>query len=159
MTYEISDLPPALAVRISVDEAAGCWRMVLATHDRYGYAKVGRQLAHRLVYRLLVGEIPPERPHLDHVKKRGCEHRDCVWPAHLEPVTPRVNTLRGTSFAAVNAAKDRCDNGHEYDLLNTYYKPDGHRDCRACIRDRVRRYSQRKLLRLAAYDPALAEVA
>lgn len=27
---------------------------------------------------------------------------------------------------------------------NTYTRPNGHRDCRTCIRDRARRYSQRR---------------
>lgn len=37
-----------------------------------------------------------------------------------------------------------CVNGHPYDDLNTYRRPAGTRDCRACIRERARRYQQRR---------------
>jgi len=68
----------------------------------------------------------------------------CCRPDHLEPVTVRVNTLRGRSFSAINAAKSECIHGHPFDLLSTYWRPDGHRDCRICLRDRVKRYRKRK---------------
>lgn len=46
--------------------------------------------AHRLVYTLLVGPIPTGLV-LDHL----CRVHNCVNPAHLEPVSPEVNTARG----------------------------------------------------------------
>ena len=49
---------------------------------------------HRVVYEHRVGPIPKGLD-LDHVKARGCRSRACVNPAHLEPVTTRVNVLRG----------------------------------------------------------------
>lgn len=54
----------------------------------------GLLLAHRVAYELLVGPIPAGR-HIDHVKARGCRHRHCVNPAHLEPVTNAENCRRG----------------------------------------------------------------
>ncbi len=63
---------------------------------------------------------------------------------HLEPVTGRVNQLRGNTFAAANAAKTHCDAGHEYDLLNTYWKANGARGCRKCRTDARRRHEARK---------------
>ena len=51
-------------------------------------------MAHRYVYELFRGPIPDGHV-LDHVKKKGCKHRDCVNPDHLEPVTQQENTLRG----------------------------------------------------------------
>jgi HNH endonuclease len=141
--WRVSDLPATLARRVTTDPETGCWR-VGGYHDRDGYARSGGESAHRTAWRALVGEIPPDRPVLDHVRKRGCAWRDCCRPDHLEPVTARINCLRGGSFAAVNAAKTACDHGHPYDLYNTYYRPDGHRDCRACIRRRVAEYKQRQ---------------
>ncbi len=138
----MSDLPDSIANRISVHPAAGCW-IVGGCLDKDGYARIKGEGAHRVVYKLLVGEIPEDKPQLDHVVKLGCISRACCWPVHLEPVTARTNTLRGTSFAAVNAAKTKCDNGHELDLYNTYWRPDGHRDCRICIRFRVAKYKRR----------------
>src|SRR5262249_35767379 len=62
--------------------------------------------AHRAVYRLLVGEIL-DGMHLDHL----CRVRCCVNPLHLEPVTPRVNLLRGKTIASARASQAHCING------------------------------------------------
>ena len=156
----VADLPPRIAANVTVDQASGCWVVSAGngiTIDKDGYARYRGQLVHRLAYVELVGEIPASRPILDHVKAAGCVWRSCVnVNSHLEPVTTRVNTLRGTSFAAVNAAKTRCDHGHEFDLFNCYYRPNGQRDCRSCIRDRVKRYRKRRRQRAlaAALAPA-----
>ncbi len=66
--------------------------------------------AHRIAYFLKKGAIP-EGLTLDHVKARGCESKLCCNPAHLEPVTQSVNTLRqysdpGRLYALV------CARGH-----------------------------------------------
>ena len=150
LCFNVSDLPEVITRRgVTLDEASGCWR-VGGYHDEDGYARIRGENAARVVWRALVGEIPADRPVIDHVAARGCAWRDCCRPDHLEPVTVRVNTMRGRSFAAVNAAKTECVHGHPFDLLGTYWRPDGHRDCRVCIRDRVRRYKQRKRQRAAA---------
>jgi hypothetical protein len=140
--YRIGDLPESIAARITIHPQSGCW-IAAGPTSRDGYARLGKEGLHRVVYRLLAGEIPP-RLVLDHVAARGCISRACVWPAHHEPVTTRVNILRGRSFAAINAAKDECDHGHPYDMYTTYIRPNGHRDCRVCIRARVAKY-QRKV--------------
>jgi hypothetical protein len=66
------------------------WRGAL-NHSGYGYSPSAstERGAHRYVYRLLVGEIPPKM-HLDHL----CYSRWCVRPDHLEPVTPAENNRR-----------------------------------------------------------------
>lgn len=142
-------LPPRLRrYAVTVDPASGCVRLTGAPHDKDGYARVGGTGAHRIAWAAESGPVPPGRV-LDHVRARGCQWRDCILTAHLEPVTPRVNTLRGTSFAALNAVKDRCGTcGTPYDLFNTYVTPDGRRNCRTCNRAAVARYRAR--LRRAA---------
>lgn len=149
-TASLADLPGHLAAQIAIDPVSGCWVWTGST-DKDGYGRYSGEGVHRLVYRLLVGEIPADRPQLDHVAALGCVYRACCWPAHLEPVTSRTNTMRGNSFAAVNAAKAACDHGHPFDAANTYIRPDGHRDCRACVRRRVAEYAgrQRALARAA----------
>jgi hypothetical protein len=142
----IDSLPPHIAERITI-APSGCW-ITSGHHDRYGYARLGDRLLHRVVYELLVGPIPPglSLDHLCHTRDLSCPggdtcpHHPCVCPLDLEPVPAGINTLRGRSFSAVNARKRECDHGHRYDAANTYVRPNGHRDCRACIRDRVRRY-------------------
>src|SRR5882724_3683093 len=133
VSASLAGLPGWLAGKVTIDPASGCYRATGLGHDPDGYARYSGEGAHRRVWRELVGEIPAGLV-LDHVAARGCTWRDCVLVAHLEPVPPRVNVLRGRSFSAINAAKDVCDNGHEYDMWNTYWRPNGHRDCRACIR-------------------------
>lgn len=101
--------------------------------DGYGRYYSG-QSAHRCAYVFAKGPIP-EGLEIDHL----CGNRACVEPAHLEPVTHRENLLRSSSnFAAINAAKTHCPQGHPYDGKNTYRTPTGARSCRACNRARVR---------------------
>jgi hypothetical protein len=57
--------------------------------------------------------------------------RACCNPAHLEPVTSGQNVLRGNGYAARNARKDTCVNGHEFTTDNTIQRPGG-RGCRRC---------------------------
>lgn len=154
---EDAELPARLAINLDTDPVTGEW-IWTGTHDRDGYGAIGDQPAHRAVWEEVVGEIPPGLV-LDHVRARGCTRRDCCWIPHLEPVTQKVNTLRGDSFAAVNAVKDECDNGHPFDLINTYWKPNGHRDCRACVRARVARYRRRLRTRLAGMAASVSSAA
>lgn len=111
-----------------------CWEWTGA-HNRNGYgtfrvggAGTSPAQAHRYSYELLVGPIPPGLS-LDHL----CRNRGCVNPSHLEPVTGRVNTLRGVSFAAENAAKTHCLRGHEFTPENIIPRAKA-RQCRACVR-------------------------
>jgi hypothetical protein len=111
----------------------------------YGQIRInGRtELVHRVMYRMFEDEIP-DGMKLDHVKALGCLYRHCASLAHLEPVTNRENLLRGETVAAAHAAATHCPQGHEYDLLNTYWTPDGRRNCRSCRSAARRRSSDRQ---------------
>ena len=104
-----------------------------------GYGQVeagGRGLyAHRLMYEWFVGPIP-SGTQIDHL----CRNRLCAAPAHLEAVSRKTNILRGVGPSANQARMDHCQRGHEFDLLNTYWRSDRHggRQCRACNRDSQR---------------------
>jgi hypothetical protein len=144
-----ADLPEPLRSATTVDPVSGCWRCSLP-HDQDGYARVGKEGAHRVAYRHMVGPIPGGMV-IDHVAARGCRFRDCLSPWHLEAVTNRVNILRGTSFAARNAAKQACDHGHRFSEANTYsYR--GRRCCRACNAAAVGRYKRRQRAGLTRAD-------
>ncbi len=130
-------LPARFWNKVEVSDA-GCWEWT-AARDPWGYGKFalkperGTVFAHRLAYESLVGHIPPGLT-IDHL----CRVRNCVNPAHMEPVTVRVNTLRGDSPHAINARKTHCIHGHEFTEQNTYF--DGRRrQCRRCNAARARR--------------------
>lgn len=154
--YRVTDLPAVLAMLVDVDPVTGCW-LWKGSVDKDGYGKYGGEPAHRVVYRERAAPIPDGREldHLCHSRDKSCPggktdpHRRCVYPADLEPVTGLTNSLRSRSFAAVNAAKTECDHGHPFDLYNTYFRPNGHRDCRRCTARRQREY---KLRQRAAAD-------
>jgi hypothetical protein len=128
-----------------VDKTGDCWLWTGSTNHGYGQfyvkGKSSPARAHRVAYELTTGLIPEgmELDHLCHNRDASCPggftcpHRACVNPAHLEPVTHRVNGLRGRSVAAGHAAKTHCPQGHEYTLENTR-RANGRRQCRACCR-------------------------
>ena len=86
-----------------IDPLTGCWLWIGAINENgYGLfwheGKWGK--AHRASYELYVGPIPQGRE-LDHL----CRIRRCVNWVHVEPVTRRVNLLRGDTIVAENARK------------------------------------------------------
>lgn len=97
----------------------------------YGMLKIdGRtKVAHRDSYERLVGPIP-EGLELDHL----CRVRACVNPDHLEPVTGRVNILRGEGQGAKHARKTHCVHGHPLSGDNIWVSPQGWRRCLTCKR-------------------------
>jgi hypothetical protein len=114
----------------------GCWLWTGSTAIKgYGDIKVDGRTAfvHRLAYRIWVGPIPKGLT-IDHL----CRTRPCFNPEHLEAVTQRTNTLRGTGPSAKNARKTRCPQGHKYSGTNSQ----GTRICHKCIAANQRRYRE-----------------
>lgn len=134
---------------------SGCWTW-LGYKDPHGYgsAAIGGKMyrAHRILYTLVKGKIP-DGLHLDHL----CRNPSCVNPDHLEPVTAKENTARGTwhdGVMAMHQARTHCKNGHEFTPENTIwrYKPSSGnqtRHCRTCCNEWSKKYYYQKKARKA----------
>ena len=132
-----------------VDKTDGCWLWKGSVAPN-GYGKFGLRhhhavYAHRYSYALQIGSIP-DGLMIDHL----CRNRACVFPAHMEPVTRKENLLRGIGFAAANARKVACPQGHTYDVVNTYYDTKGRRSCQTCSKHRRRLRTQAETLKRQA---------
>lgn len=130
-----------------------CW--VWTAHrmpSGYGQMNIGggrKVYAHRMAYELVVGPIP-EGLVTDHL----CRNRACVNPAHLEPVTQKVNHERGEAHvhvhrwqegsAALKRNKTHCKHGHVFDEANTFRPLGGGRVCRACQANYQRKLRARR---------------
>lgn len=129
---------------INVDD---CW-LFAGYKNTIGYGQIfytvnGKttyQYAHRVSYETFIGAIPNGLL-IDHL----CSVRHCINPLHLEPVTARVNTLRGKGVS-VNKNKTHCPKGHEYTPENTQVYKSGWRRCRECAILRHRASRLRKKL-------------
>lgn len=120
--------------------STGCWIWSgNRDYDGYGRVTIGgsKRRAHRHCYANLIGSIPAGLE-LDHL----CRITSCVNPAHLEPVTPRENKLRGFGVSGINARKTHCPRGHAYTEVNTSIHA-GQRFCRTCNREACRNYKLR----------------
>jgi len=131
------------------DSGTGCWLWTGAI-DSGGYARISvagkNATAHRVSYELANGAIATGLQ-IDHL----CRIRHCVNPAHLEAVSPRVNTLRSTAVTAVNAIKTECPLGHSLSGDNLLLEGRWRR-CRIC------RTAQNRA-RTAAYEARKRSVA
>lgn len=118
-------LLPRHYARLTYD-GSGCWLWQGATHRGYGRVCHERRswVAHRFFYTALVGPIP-EGLTLDHL----CRVRNCVNPAHLEPVTAIENYRRGQQGPA---PRTHCPQGHAYEGDNIAWVNQGGRKTRAC---------------------------
>jgi hypothetical protein len=125
----------------NVEKTESCWVWTAGrfTEGYGGFRVDGRtRRAHRVAYELLIGPIAHGLV-LDHL----CGNPSCVNPAHLEPVTNRLNVLRGSGHTAVNARKTHCIHGHEFTPQNTYRDRRAKRHCVECGRIRSREHQRR----------------
>lgn len=114
-----------------------CWTWN-RSKDKHGYGwaswKNKTYLAHRIIYTLIVGDIP-EGMNLDHL----CRRRDCVNPDHLEPVTNYENLLRSPIGTAGRQHCLKC--GGEFSMIG---KAKPQRRCKPCEKEWKREYVKRR---------------
>lgn len=75
---------------VSILTGTPCWIWTGKARTRRGYGRMevmGEKLAHRVSYRLHVGDIPEDSPILRH----RCDNPPCVRPDHLLPGTQADN--------------------------------------------------------------------
>ena len=120
-------------LRRSVLNAGGCRVWAGGRSEGYGRTSFhGKSTyTHRLAFFFKHGRWPTEIDHL-------CRNRACLEVTHLEEVTSKENTYRGSGFGAINIAKTHCVNGHPLagDNLRISVGRNGNtrRNCRACHR-------------------------
>lgn len=130
-----------------------CWLWMAGVNSKgYGRFVVGpvTGVAHRVAF-MLDGRVIPFGLQLDHL----CRVRNCVNPAHLEPVTCRENLARSAvALTTINSAKTHCPKGHPYAGENLYIRSGGKRGCRECSRASCRAYSPIRRARIRAAKEA-----
>lgn len=135
MNFGDARLPPRFWDKTIPEPNSGCWLWLGARIKAYGDAgrRQGSRYAHRRSYVAARGPVA-DGLELDH----RCRNTLCCNPAHLEPVTHRINVRRGAVMLTAgrhNLDKTHCPHGHEYTPDNTYRDKRGRR-CRSCARAR-----------------------
>lgn len=116
-----------------VDGLSGLGYATIAVGSRYDGTE-NKILAHIFAYTYYIGPVPPGLE-LDH----KCRIPSCCNPDHLEPVTHRINLLRGVGPSAMRARQTHCIHGHPFDKANTRIVKHG-RQCRECALKRLKGY-------------------
>lgn len=144
-TADRSHGPLAKRLWRRVEKTSTCWNWLGAIKEN-GYGSIGRGgkgggmvYTHRAAWELTFGPLADGQV-LDHL----CRNRRCCNPAHLEIVSQKVNSLRGSAPNILAHLANTCLHGHLLTPDNTYEINDSKRGlirrCRLCRRRSDGRY-------------------
>jgi hypothetical protein len=108
--------------------------------------------AHIWSYKMFVSLVP-DGLDLDHF---ACDRTSCVNYQHVRPATHWENVLRSSGPAAINALKEKCPDGHDFDEANTRINSKGARECLKCKRKQQRELKQAQRAVQRGYAPLAA---
>lgn len=123
-------LPKAIRAKILAADSGCCLWTGAQFTTGYGLLNYEGKLwkAHRLIWTLVNGPIPPRIHCLHH-----CDTPLCVNPSHLFLGTNRDNQQdKASKGRHWQQKKTHCPQGHEYTPENTYLPPSGGRKCCIC---------------------------
>jgi hypothetical protein len=128
---EIAGLPSEF-----VFKTTNCWFWIGGLTGA-GYGAFKHDAVHRIAYRSAVGRIPCGKYVLHY-----CDTPQCVNPEHLFLGTSGDNgrDLYSKGHFNANSIKTSCRFGHPFDEGNTYYRKDGKRACKKCMRRSREKY-------------------
>jgi len=122
-----------------VKKKNGCIEWI-GRYNGWGYGSVwfnGKEtVVHEVMWERKHGPVPKGLL-LDHIV---CDNPRCANNEHVKPVTCKANVLRGKGITAMKARQTECIRGHSLSGDNLYVKPDGHRACKICKRERQIEY-------------------
>lgn len=154
ITYSIGSnvLPDRFWTKVFVNPHTNCWEWTAGKTGR-GYGAFwptprAQKSAHRYCYEAFHGKVDQEL-HMDHL----CRNIVCVNPAHLEPVTPKVNSDRGEGPCGIHARKQCCPKcGSDYSLDGK-----GGRFCKPCQNEWHKLNNRKKRASGVSYKASIGE--
>lgn len=130
-----------------VIEPRGCWEWAGSRRNGYGQFFVGRvgrkqisKRAHRVVWELMYGEIPPGEGYHGTCVLHRCDNPGCVNPGHLFLGSARDNAEDAAAKGRMGPRREfrplrtHCRRGHRLEDENVKVRSDGYRECLSCRR-------------------------